>query len=55
MANKLELPDAAGHLARFTRDVGVPVWPVSCATGAGLTALLQAVWDQLATQADRTA
>lgn len=48
VANKLDLPEAAANLPRFEREVGVPVWPVSCATGAGLTALLQAVWNQLA-------
>ena len=48
VANKLDVPEAAAHLQRFEREVGVPVWPVSCATGAGLAPLLQAVWTQLA-------
>ena len=47
VANKMDLPDARERLAAFTQAVGVTVWPISCATGAGIPALLQAVWKAL--------
>ena len=46
-ANKMELPDARENLERFRRDLDVPVWPVSCATGEGIEVLLHAVADRL--------
>ncbi len=49
VANKMDLPDARRHLKDFERAVQQPVWPISCATGAGIPALLNAVWAQLQT------
>jgi GTP-binding protein len=45
--NKIDLPEARERLSAFTQAIQQPVWPVSCATGEGLPALLQAVWDRL--------
>lgn len=47
VANKMDLPEAAHHLSRFRQAVGAPVWPVSCATGEGLGALVEAIWEQV--------
>ncbi len=44
-ANKVDLPEARARLARFTgalRRRGIPVFPVSAATGEGVPALLDA-------------
>ncbi|MGO8968119.1 MAG: GTPase ObgE [Myxococcaceae bacterium] len=44
-ANKVDLPDARARLPRFTaalRRRGIPVFPVSAATGEGVAALLDA-------------
>ena len=49
VANKMDLPQAREALAAFRAKVGVPVFPVSCATGAGLPALIQATWRRLQT------
>jgi len=46
-ANKMDLPEAEAHLERFRKEVAVEVWPISCATGQGVSALLQAAWDRL--------
>ena len=46
-ANKIDLPEAREHLPRFKRLVGQRVVPISCATGEGLPALLEAVWETL--------
>ena len=46
-ANKMDLPAAREHLARLQRMAGRPVWPISCATGEGIPALLSAIWDAL--------
>ena len=46
-ANKMDLPDARERLPRFRRAVPHPVWPISCATGKGIPALLDAVWKTL--------
>jgi GTP-binding protein len=46
-ANKIDLPEAQEHLKRFREAVTEPVWPISCATGAGLPELLHAVWEAL--------
>jgi GTPase len=45
-ANKVDLPDARAKLGRFTAALkrrGLPVFPVSAATGEGIPALLDAV------------
>ena len=46
-ANKMDLPDAQQHLSQFRHAVPGPVWPISTATGFGIPALLQAVWQRL--------
>ena len=48
-ANKIDLPAAKANLERLARAAGGPVWPISCATGEGIPALLQAVWQALHT------
>ena len=47
VANKIDLPEAQVNLPRLARELGRPVWPISCATGAGIPAMLHALWDQL--------
>jgi len=47
VANKMDLPQAQEALAAFRAKVGVPVFPISCATGAGLPTLIQAAWRRL--------
>jgi len=47
LANKMDLPQAQEALAAFRAKVGVPVFPISCATGAGLPAVIQAAWQRL--------
>lgn len=47
VANKMDLPDATNRLTAFRRDVGQRVWPISCATGDGLPALRDAMWQAL--------
>lgn len=46
-ANKMDVPEAQEQLARFRAEAAGPVWPISCATGAGVPELLQAVWEKL--------
>ncbi|MCP3101913.1 GTPase ObgE [Myxococcus sp. K15C18031901] len=51
-ANKLDLPDAQARLGAFTealRERGVRVYPVSCATGEGMQALIDSVAEVLFT------
>ncbi|QSQ17961.1 GTPase ObgE [Myxococcus landrumensis] len=51
-ANKLDLPDAQARLGEFTealRERGIRVYPVSCATGEGMQALMDAVAEVLFT------
>ncbi|HZI10975.1 MAG TPA: GTPase ObgE [Myxococcus sp.] len=51
-ANKLDLPDAQEKLGPFTealRERGIRVYPVSCATGEGMQALLDSVAEVLFT------
>jgi GTP-binding protein len=54
VANKMDLPEAREHLARFEqRRAGGPLSEqqligISCATGEGISALLEAVWAALA-------
>jgi GTP-binding protein len=46
-ANKMDLPQASARLEAFTKTVRQPVWPISCATGEGVSELLQAIWKEL--------
>jgi GTP-binding protein len=46
-ANKMDLAEARANLPAFERAVGMTVWPISSATGEGLSALLEAVWHTL--------
>ena len=47
-ANKMDVPEAAAHLKRFHTELpDVAMWPISCATGAGIPELLQAVSQRL--------
>lgn len=51
-ANKLDLPDAQEKLGAFTealRERGIRVYPVSCATGEGMQALMDSVAEVLFT------
>ena len=41
-ANKMDLPEARERLAAFRDQMDAPVFPISCATGDGIPALLQA-------------
>ena len=45
--NKMDLPEARANLERFKQAVGKPVWPMSCATGEGIPALVQAAGSEL--------
>ena len=50
-ANKMDAlddPDRLASLERHLQSAGVPLYPVSAATGAGLDALLEAVWREVA-------
>ena len=50
VANKMDLPQAAANLQRFERALRPGdgrVWPISCATGEGIPALLGALWQAL--------
>jgi len=47
VANKMDLPHAQEHLQQFQARLGGPVFPISCATRAGIPELVQAVWQQL--------
>ncbi len=47
VGNKMDLPEAAAHLRRVRSALGREVWPISCATKAGIAALVQATWKQL--------
>ena len=47
VANKMDVPEAHGNLETFERAVRKPVWPISCATGVGIPALIQAIWQAL--------
>ena len=42
-ANKLDLTDAADHLAEFEKEVDAPVYSISAVTGKGLPALINAL------------
>jgi GTP-binding protein len=45
--NKIDLPEARDRLEAFTQAIQQPVWPISCATGEGITALVNAIWEHL--------
>lgn len=50
VANKMDLPEAAAHLVALQQATGeLPgrIWSISCATGAGIQALLHAIWERL--------
>jgi GTP-binding protein len=50
-ANKIDALDDPERLARLDRHLqarGVPLYPVSAATGEGMTALLEAIWRNVA-------
>jgi len=42
-ANKMDIPEAADHLARLREETDAEVWPISCATGEGVRELLKAL------------
>ena len=44
VANKMDLPEAAEHLAEFKRSTGLKPIPVSAASGEGLEGLKQRLW-----------
>ncbi|MBL7222482.1 MAG: GTPase ObgE [Candidatus Brocadiae bacterium] len=46
-ANKIDLPDAQDALDELRAAIDVPVYPISAATGQGVTALLQALTQAL--------
>jgi len=51
-ANKIDAlddPDRLRRLGRHVRDLGVPIYPISAVTGAGMPALLEAMWAAIAT------
>ncbi len=55
-ANKMDLPEAAEHLARFKEQVpGVPIYPISAATKQGVKELMYAVADLLASMPEKVA
>ena len=47
VANKMDVPEARTYLRTFKQAIQQPVWPISCATGEGIPALLQAIWKML--------
>jgi GTP-binding protein len=55
-ANKLDAlddPDRLTRLEQHLQSAGVPLYPVSAATGTGIEALLEAIWREVATARDR--
>jgi len=55
-ANKIDAldePDRLARLERHLQSAGVPLYPVSAATGEGLDALLEAVWREVALARER--
>jgi len=47
VANKLDLPAGPANLQRLGQALGRRVWPISCATGAGLPELVRTLWAEL--------
>jgi 50S ribosomal subunit-associated GTPase HflX len=57
-ANKIDAldePERLASLQRHLQSAGVPLYPVSAATGEGLDRLLEAVWREVATARERAA
>src|SRR4051812_48512673 len=57
-ANKIDALDDPDRLARLRthlEHLGVPLFPVSAATGEGVDALLEAIWRELAAARERSA
>jgi GTP-binding protein len=57
-ANKIDAlddPDRLARLGRHLQSIGVPLYPVSAATGEGLDRLLEAIWHEVAAARDRGA
>jgi GTP-binding protein len=57
-ANKIDALDDPERLTRLEahlRGKGIPLFPVSAATGEGIDALLNAVWDKIAAARERAA
>jgi len=57
-ANKIDALDEPERLARLSEHLqrlGVPIFPVSAATGEGIDALLEAVWREVAASRERSA
>ena len=57
-ANKIDAmddPDRLKRLQDHLQSVGIPLYPVSAATGTGLAALLEAVWREVAQSRERSA
>jgi GTPase len=53
-ANKMDAlddPDRLARLARHLDRLGVPLYPISCVTGEGVPALVEAMWRQVASHA----
>jgi GTP-binding protein len=57
-ANKIDAlddPDRLTRLERHLQSIGVPIYPVSAATGEGLDRLLDAIWLEVAAARERGA
>lgn len=57
-ANKIDAldePDRLARLARHLQSIGIPLYPVSAATGDGVDPLLEAVWREVAPARERAA
>ena len=55
-ANKIDAldePERLARLRRICRQRGIPLYPVSAATGEGLDALLEAMWREVDARARR--
>lgn len=47
VGNKIDLAEARSNLAALRQAVPAPVYPVSCATGEGIPALIEAAWQAI--------
>jgi GTP-binding protein len=57
-ANKIDAlddPDRLARLHRHLQSIGIPLYPVSAATGEGLDPLLEAIWREVAAARERGA
>jgi GTP-binding protein len=55
-ANKIDAlddPDRLARLERHLQSIGVPLYPVSAATGEGLDRILEAIWREVAAARER--